>query len=93
MEEIQQVFEELNFPPASALKKALRNRGIQFNSNEVDALVKGEAVRQVQAPAYRFTGKIASSDLNARFSADLIDFSAAPSINTCLLYTSPSPRD
>ena len=82
MEEIQQVFEELSFPSASALKKALRNRGIQFNSNEVDALVKGEAVRQVQAPTYRFTGKIASSDLNARFFADLIDFSAAPSINT-----------
>ena len=49
---MEEVFEELNFPSAARLKKALIARGIPFDANEVDRLVKGEAVRQVQAPRY-----------------------------------------
>ena len=79
MADIAAAFAELNYPSAGVLKQALRRRGIPFDSKEVDALVKGEVVRQVQAPKYDFTGKIAASDLNARLFADLIDFTAAPS--------------
>ena len=79
MAQIASLFAELNYPSAGVLKQALRNRGIPFDNKEVDALVRDEAVRQVQAPKYRFTGKIAAKDLNERLFADLIDFTAAPS--------------
>ena len=42
----------------------------------------GGATRQAQAPKYKFDGKIAAADLNSRWFADLIDFTAAPSAVT-----------
>ena len=82
MASIEAVFEELNFPSAPRLKRVLADRGIPFNNREVDRLVRGETTRQVQAPTYKFDGKIAASDLNSRWFADLIDFTAAPSADT-----------
>ena len=82
MATIQEVFEELNFPSASRLKKVLDARGIAYNAQEVGRLVQGETTRQVQAPRYKFDGKIAAANLNSRWFADLIDFTAAPSENT-----------
>ena len=82
MATVEAVFEELNFPSAPRLKRVLAARGIPFNANEVDRLVRGETTRQVQAPTYKFEGKIASSDLNSRWFADLIDFTAASSADT-----------
>ena len=82
MTTIQEVFEELNFPSAPRLKRVLAARGIPFNANEVDRLVRGETTRQVQAPRYKFDGKVASSHLHSRWFADLVDFSAAPSEGT-----------
>ena len=82
MTTIKEVFEELNFPSASRLKKVLDARGIAYNAQEVGRLVQGETTRQVQAPRYKFDGKIAAANLNSRWFADLIDFTAAPSENT-----------
>ena len=82
MTTIQEVFEELNFPSGPRLKRVLRSRNIPFAANEVDRLGRGETTRQVQAPRYKFDGKIAASDLNSRWFADLIDFTAAPSEGT-----------
>ena len=82
MATVEAVFEELNFPSAPRLKRVLAARGIPFNANEVDRLVRGETTRQVQAPRYKFDGKIASSHLHSRWFADLVDFSAAPSEGT-----------
>ena len=76
---VEQVFEELNCPSATRLKRVLTARGIPFNASEVDRLVQRETTRQVQAPHAQFHGKIAASRLHSRWSADLIDFSAAPS--------------
>ena len=76
---VEQVFEDLNFPSAARLKRVLTARGIPFNASEVDRLVQKETTRQVQAPRYKFNGKIAASRLHSRWFADLIDFSAAPS--------------
>jgi len=78
-EAIREVAEELNFPSAAKLKKVLESRGIKASTKEINAVVQGQSVRQVQAPAYRFNGKIASHELNDRWFADLIDFTAAPS--------------
>ena len=76
---VREVFEELNFPSEAVLRRALKGRGIPFTNDIIEQVVKGEAVRQVQAPRYKFTGKIAASDLNSKLFADLIDFTAAPS--------------
>ena len=82
MDNIKEIFEELNFPSAPRLKRVLTAQGIPFDAKEVDRLVRGETTRQIQAPPYKFNGKIAASDLNNRWFADLIDFSAAPSEDT-----------
>ena len=82
MTSIEEVFEELNFPSASRLKRVLDARNIPYNTGELERLVRGESTRQVQAPRYKFDGKIAAADLNSRWFADLIDFSAAPSDDT-----------
>ena len=79
MNEVEEIFEELNYPSAPRLKRVLQQRGIAFDPKEVDRLAKGESVRQVQAAPPLFKGKIWSSDLNDRWFADLIDFTAAPS--------------
>ena len=79
MASIEQVLEELNFPSAARLKRALTAREIPFDANEVDHLVRGGEVRQVQAPRYKFNGKIATTDLNSQWCVDLIDFTQSPS--------------
>ena len=82
MASIEEVFEELNFPSAPRFKRVLKQRGIAFTAGEVDGLVRVETTQQVQAQRYKFDGKIAAADLNSRWFADLIDFSAAPSEDT-----------
>ena len=79
MDRVEQVFEELNFPSLKKLRATLDRRNIPYNQKDVEKLVRSEATRQVQAPAYKFQGKIPAHDLNDRWFADLIDFTAAPS--------------
>ena len=79
MEDIKRVFDELNGPSASKLLSALRAEGLRVKRGEVDAFVARQSVRQVQAPRYKFDGKIAADGINDRWFADLIDFTAAPS--------------
>ena len=74
MATVEAVFEELNFPSAPRLKRVLSARGIPFNASDVDRIVRGEATRQVQAPTYKFDGKIAASRLHSRWFAGLVDF-------------------
>ena len=78
-DDVEEIFEELNFPSLQQLKRVLDSRGIEYDQKEVETLVKREAVRQVQAPTYKFDGKIASRGMHDRWFADLIDFTAAPS--------------
>ena len=78
-EEIQRVSDDLNSPSTAKLFAVLRPQGVGVKLRKVEAFVKWQAVRQVQAPRYGFTGKIAAHDINDRWFADLIDFTAAPS--------------
>ena len=77
--DINAVNEELNYPSASRLMKALKARGIPFNKAEIVNLAADDAVRQIQAAAPVAKGKIASDGLDVLWFADLIDFSANPS--------------
>jgi hypothetical protein len=54
MATVEEVFEELNYPSSQKLKKVLDSRGIAYDRKEIEKLVRREAVRQVQAPAYKF---------------------------------------
>tara|TARA_B100000497_G_C7649148_1_gene390448 strand:+ start:73 stop:1449 length:1377 start_codon:yes stop_codon:yes gene_type:complete len=76
---IDEVNEELNYPSLQKLKRVLDSRGIPYDRKDLEKLVSGEAVRQVQAPRYKFDGKIAAHGMHDRWFCDLIDFTAAPS--------------
>ena len=79
MASAEEVFEELNFPSSQKLRKVLDSRGIAYDRKEIKKLVRREAVRQVQAPAYKSDGRIAAHDINDMWFCDLVDFTAAPS--------------
>ena len=53
---IDAVNEELNYPSLQQLRRVLDRRGIPYNKKSLERLVKREAVRQVQAPRYKFDG-------------------------------------
>ena len=55
---IEQAFEELNLPATSCLKRVLNARNIQYNTRDLERLVRGETARQVQAPRYNTDGKL-----------------------------------
>ena len=76
---INEVNEELNYPSLQKLKRVFDSRGISYDKKNLEKLVQREAVRQVQAPAYKFGGKIAAHGMHDRWFCDLIDFTAAPS--------------
>ena len=79
MQRIENLFEELNFPGAERLKKALKNRGIPFTKEQVDKLVRGETVKQIQRAAPPLRGKVSAPFENSEWQADLIDWTTAPS--------------
>ena len=78
-EQVRQVFEELNRPGIDRLRTALQARGIRASYNEVSSVVRGDEAKQLFAPRQRYEGRVASSNLNERWAADLIDFTAQPS--------------
>ena len=75
---VREVFEELNFPSADRLLRALKQRGIPAQAKDVKAFVQKESSRQVQAPAPLFKGKISAKHLHELWFADLIDFTQTP---------------
>ena len=79
LEQVRQVFQELRRPGISRLRTALRARGINASDAEIGSVVRGDESKQLFAPRQRYEGRIASSNLNERWAADLIDFTAQPS--------------
>ena len=79
LEQVRQIFQELNRPGVSRLKTALRARGINASDAEIGNVVRGDKSKQLVAPRQRYEGRIASSNLNERWAAGLIDFTAQPS--------------
>ena len=75
---IDAVNEELKFPSLQILRRVLDRRGIAYNKQSLDRLVKRQAIRQVQAPTYKYDGKIAAGDIGDSWFVDLFDFTAAP---------------
>ena len=76
---IRQVFEDLNRPAKSRLATALKARGIAYTTKALDEVVGKSTDKQLEAPAYRYTGNIASADVNERWACDTIDLTQYPS--------------
>ena len=79
LERIKQVFEELNRPSKNRLATALKARGIAYTTKLLDEVVGKSTDKQLEAPAYKYKGKIASPDVNARWACDTIDLTQYPS--------------
>ena len=79
IERIKQVFEELNRPAKSRLAIALKARGIAYTTKALDEVIGKSVDKQMEAPSYKYSGKIASPDVNARWSCDTIDLTQYPS--------------
>ena len=48
MATVEEVFEELNFPSSSKLRRVLDSRGIAYDRKDVEKLVRREAVEPSQ---------------------------------------------
>ena len=66
IEQVRQVFQELNRPGIDRLRTALQARGIRASYNEVSSVVRGDEAKQLFAPRQRYEGRVASSNLNER---------------------------
>ena len=69
LEQVRQVFEELNRPGISRLKTALRARGINASDAEIGSVVRGDESKQLFAPRQRYEGRVTSSRLDERWAA------------------------
>ena len=77
-EQLAEIYEELNFPSASAFRKALAKKGIPAAARDVEEFVRSRTERQVIAPPPKYTGHIVSFDVNHRWMADVISFTSRP---------------
>jgi hypothetical protein len=78
-ERINAVFEELNRPSKNRLATALKARGIAHTTKALAEVIGKSTEQQLEAPAYKYKGNIASPDVNARWSCDTIDLTQYPS--------------
>ena len=79
IEQVRQVFQELNRPGIDRLRRALGARGINASYNEVSSIVRGDESKQLFAPRQRYEGRVTASRLDERWAADLIDYTSQPS--------------
>ena len=70
---VAEIFEELSYPGAGRLQKALKNRVIPFTKKQIEQLNSGETVRQIQHPPPRLDGSVASHYQIFEWAAALID--------------------
>ena len=79
LEQIRQLFNELNRPSKSRLVDALKARDIPYTTKAVNEVVGRSTEKQLDAPAYKYTGKIGSPGVNERWAIDTIDLTQYPS--------------
>jgi transposase InsO family protein len=80
MSQLIPLYEELGFPSAEKLYVAARRQGMDVTRAQAEAVAKGSGVAQINAPGPTFKGKIAAAAPQARWQADLIDFTATRSL-------------
>jgi transposase InsO family protein len=73
---IAALYRELSYPSEAKFRAALRKRGIKVSADFVREIVADQGVRQLTAAAPRFTGHVTARKLDARWMADLMDYTA-----------------
>jgi hypothetical protein len=79
MDQVRTLASDLGFPSGTKLWNEVRKRDINVPKSEVLQYVRSLGLRHVfqRRPAYE--GKIASTEINRRWAADIIDYNAKPS--------------
>ena len=73
------LYRELSYPSAAKFRAALRKRGINVSADFVKEVVADQSVRQLTAPAPRFTGHVTARTVDQRWMGDLMDYTAKAS--------------
>ena len=81
MELLEALAEETGYPSAEKLWKAVQRANLQISRKDVYAFVSKQSVRQVFKKRPRYDGKITAVEINDRWAADLIDYTAKPSVS------------
>lgn len=81
MDALGTLSKELGYPSSAKLYGAVQRRNMNgISRQDVEAFVRGQAVRQVFRKRPRFGGRIAAVGINDRWAADLIDYTSKPSV-------------
>jgi hypothetical protein len=79
MEQVRALSQELGYPSADKLWEEVRRREIPVTKAQVLAFVRSQGARQVFQKRPQYEGKIAATEINDRWAADIIDYNARPS--------------
>ena len=80
MERLEALAKETGYPSADKLWKAVQRENLEISRKDVQAFVSKQSVRQVFKKRPPYDGKITATEVNDRWAADLIDYTAKPSV-------------
>ena len=80
MEALQALSNEIGQPGAEKLYRAVERRNLPYNRKQVADFVRAQSTRQVFQKRPKYEGKITAVKINDRWAADLIDYTAKPSM-------------
>jgi len=79
MEQVRALSQELGYPSADKLWVEVQRRAIPVTRAQVAQFVRSQGARQVFQKRPQYEGKIAATEINDRWAADIIDYNARPS--------------
>ena len=77
-DQLLEVYDELNYPGTKAFLKELRRRGIPARENDVRDFIQAQPEQQILAAGPVYGGHMYAASLDARWVADLIDYTSQP---------------
>lgn len=82
LQRLEALAKQTGYPSATKLWKAVQRFDLPVSRKEVDAFVAKQSVRQVFKQRPRYDGKVTAVEINDRWAADLIDYTAKPSVGS-----------
>ena len=73
---VASLYRDMSYPSAAKFKAALRKKQINVSMDFINDVVADQSVRQLTAPAPKFTGHVTSRKIDARWMGDLMDYTA-----------------
>ena len=80
MEALKELSKELGYPSGEKLWRAAERRQLDVTKTQVFDFARSQGQRQVLASRPKYNGKIVATRINDRWAADLIDYTAKPSL-------------